>query len=236
VHAKRWAGHPFAFQTYGSAMAVRRKAYLEQGGMNTRQAGEDFYFLQKFIEIGTLREIGETVVYPSSRKSLRVPFGTGKAMYQIHEEHLEWKTSSFESFSMIKPLLEQIPLMYAILLKRNNQREQDTLFQQLGLGPEVITFLQSIDFKTKCDSIAMHTSSLSSFERRFFRFFNAFMMIRYLHFMRDHFFADTSMVEAVEKLVTAYEWIQPIHRDNESYLNLLRMADRNGIASIHLFG
>jgi hypothetical protein len=54
VHAMRWAGHPFAYQTVGSSMAVRRKAYLSLGGMNTRQAGEDFYFLQKFIEVGSL--------------------------------------------------------------------------------------------------------------------------------------------------------------------------------------
>jgi hypothetical protein len=236
VHAKRWAGHPFAYQTFGSAMAVRRKAYLEQGGMNTRQAGEDFYFLQKFIEIGTLREIGGTAVYPSARKSLRVPFGTGKAMYQIHEEHLEWKTTSFESFRLIRPLLQQIPLMYSILLKRNNQKHEDIIYENLGLGHEVITFLQSIDFKSKCDSIALNTSSLASFERRFFRFFNAFMMIRYMHFMRDHFFPDTTILESFEKLVAANEWVQPAHRDNERYLNLFRMVDRNGIASIHLFG
>jgi hypothetical protein len=236
VQAKRWAGHPFAYQTYGSAMAVRRNAYLEQGGMNTRQAGEDFYFLQKFIEIGTLREIRDTVVYPSSRKSLRVPFGTGKAMYQIHEEHLEWKTTSFESFRLIRPLFQQIPLLHKILLKHDDQRGQDTLFEQLGLASEVINFLQSIDFKMKCDSIATHTSNLASFERRFFRYFNAFMMIRYMHYMRDHGYPDTSIAEAVEKLVSAYEWIQPIHRNNESYLNLFRMVDRNGIASIHLFG
>jgi hypothetical protein len=236
VQAKRWAGHPFAYQTYGSAMAVRRNAYLEQGGMNTRQAGEDFYFLQKFIEIGTLREIRDTAVYPSSRKSLRVPFGTGKAMYQIHEEHFEWKTTNFESFRLIRPLLQQIPLLYKILINHNNQVGEDKLFEQLQLNPGVNDFLKSIDFKLKCDSIASHTSSLPSFQRRFFRYFNAFMMIRYMHFMRDHSFPDTSITEAVEKLVTAYEWIQPIHRDNEGYLNLFRLVDRNGIASIHLFG
>ena len=236
VHAKRWAGHPFAYQTYGSAMAVRRNAYLEQGGMNTRQAGEDFYFLQKFIEIGTLREIHDTTVYPSSRKSLRVPFGTGKAMHQIHEENLEWKTTSFESFQLIRPLLKQIPLLYKIILNQNDQSGQDTLFEKLGLSAGVIEFLKSIDFRLKCDSIASHTSSLPSFERRFFRYFNAFMMIRYIHFMRDHSIPDTSITEAVEKLVTAYEWIQPVHQNNESYLNLFRMVDRNGIASIHLFG
>jgi len=236
VHAKRWAGHPFAYPTFGSAMAVRRNAYLEQGGMNTRQAGEDFYFLQKFIEIGSLSEIGETVVYPSSRKSLRVPFGTGRAMYQIHEEHLDWKTTSFESFSLIKPLLEQVTTLYHIVNREKKPQWTDSIYEELEIGQEVISFLQTIDFASQCVSIAKQTSGVASFERRFFRFFNAFMMIRYIHFMRDHYFPDTSVATEVEQLVSAYDWIHPDHRDNESYLHLFRMVDRNGIASIHLFG
>jgi len=236
VHAKRWTGHPFAYQTFGSAMAVRRKAYLEQGGMNTRQAGEDFYFLQKFIEIGTLKEIRDTTVFPSARKSLRVPFGTGKAIYQIREEHMDWKTTSFETFRLIRPLFQHLPLLYSILLKQNNNKEEDSLFEQIGIGAEVITFLQSINFKSACDSIAQHTSSFNSFERRFYRFFNAFMMIRYMHFMRDHFFPDIEITEAVGKLVTAYEWIQPSDKDPEHYLDFFRNVDRNGIAPIHLHG
>jgi len=236
VHAKRYTGHPFAFQTYGSAMAVRRKAYLDQGGMNTRQAGEDFYFLQKFIELGTLMEIRDTTVYPSCRKSMRVPFGTGRAMQQILGDHPEWKTTAFEIFRLIRPLFQQVPLMYSVLLKRNNQKIQDTIYQQLGLSDQLITFLESIDFKTNCDSIAIQTTSEAAFTKRFFRFFNAFMMIRYIHYMRDHFYPDTPVVEGVKNLVDANQWVHPTKQDAESYLELFRMVDQNGIASIHLFG
>ncbi|HEX5111892.1 MAG TPA: hypothetical protein VFV79_03535 [Saprospiraceae bacterium] len=226
VYAKRWTGHPFAFQTYGSAMAVRRRAYLEQGGMNTRQAGEDFYFLQKFIELGTLKEIRETTVYPSSRKSMRVPFGTGRAMQQILGDNMEWKTIAFEIFRLIRPLFQQIPLMYGILLKQNNQNIQDTFFQQLGLSNELITFLESIEFKANCDSIASQTTSEAAFAKRFFRYFNAFMMIRYMHYMRDHFYPDTSVVTAVEELVSAQQWLHPVQHDAESYLELFRRMDK----------
>ncbi len=45
-----------AFQTrfipLGSAFAVRADAYVKQGGMNRRQAGEDFYFLNKLTGFG----------------------------------------------------------------------------------------------------------------------------------------------------------------------------------------
>jgi hypothetical protein len=232
VQAKRWAGHPFAYQTFGSAMAVRRKAYLRQGGMNTRQAGEDFYFLQKFIEIGSLGEINSTTVFPSSRKSLRVPFGTGKAMYQIGDEKLEWKTSSFESFRLIYPLLHQLPRLYSMLQGSESPLEMDYLIAELGLNEQLITFLTSIDFLPQCENIFSHTSSLGAFERRFFRFFNAFMMIRYLHYMRDHFFPDTNVAEAVSHLWTARSWQLSGVPDEETFLKLLRMADRRGIATL----
>ncbi|HKQ37750.1 MAG TPA: glycosyltransferase, partial [Verrucomicrobiae bacterium] len=49
VHGLRYARHPYAFHTIGSCMAVRSRVYMEQGGMNKRKAGEDFYFLQKVI-------------------------------------------------------------------------------------------------------------------------------------------------------------------------------------------
>src|SRR5690606_5551781 len=45
IEALRHAGFPHAFHTIGSSMAARASAYLQQGGMNKRQAGEDFYFL-----------------------------------------------------------------------------------------------------------------------------------------------------------------------------------------------
>src|SRR5688572_16087564 len=74
VQALRFAGFPHAFHTIGSSMAVRAEAYLRQGGMNKRQAGEDFYFLHKIIPLGNFGEVNTTRVVPSSRASDRVPF------------------------------------------------------------------------------------------------------------------------------------------------------------------
>ena len=45
----RYAKHPYSFYTVGSSFAVRMDTYVKQGGMNRRQSGEDFYFLQKII-------------------------------------------------------------------------------------------------------------------------------------------------------------------------------------------
>jgi hypothetical protein len=42
IAGQRIAGFPYAFHTVGSALACSVAAYVEQGGMNLRQGGEDF--------------------------------------------------------------------------------------------------------------------------------------------------------------------------------------------------
>jgi len=73
-----YAGSPYAFPTIGSTMACTTAAYVAVAGMNQRQAGEDFYFLQQLAKTGPVRRIDETTVHPSPRPSWRVPFGTGQ--------------------------------------------------------------------------------------------------------------------------------------------------------------
>ncbi|MFV2071850.1 MAG: glycosyltransferase family 2 protein [Thermoanaerobaculales bacterium] len=73
----RSARSPYAFPTIGSTIVARCDAYVAAGGMNRRQAGEDFYFLQELAKTGSVSRIDATTVHPSARSSDRVPFGTG---------------------------------------------------------------------------------------------------------------------------------------------------------------
>ena len=75
-----YAGSAHAFHTVGSSMCVRAIDYARLGGMNRRAAGEDFYFLQKFMDTQRFTSIRETIVHPAARLSSRVPFGTGAAL------------------------------------------------------------------------------------------------------------------------------------------------------------
>lgn len=77
------AGSPYAFHTIGSAMACTAEGYIRLGGMNTRTAAEDFYFLQQLARVGGVAQVKGTVVYPSPRPSHRVPFGTGRSISRL---------------------------------------------------------------------------------------------------------------------------------------------------------
>ena len=50
IRFQKYIGLPYAFYTVGSSMAVRSGDYEDLYGMNKRKAGEDFYFLHKFIK------------------------------------------------------------------------------------------------------------------------------------------------------------------------------------------
>jgi len=94
------AGSPYAFHTVGSAMACTAEAYVRMGGMNTHVAGEDFYFLQHLARTAGIAQVKGTVVYPSSRSSNRVPFGTGRSISKLmakeEEAVLFYQTASFQ--------------------------------------------------------------------------------------------------------------------------------------------
>ena len=81
--ALKYAGFPYVFHTVGSAFAVKALPYIKAGGMNRKQAGEDFYFIQKLVPSGGYFSLNTTTVYPSPRASFRVPFGTGASIGKL---------------------------------------------------------------------------------------------------------------------------------------------------------
>ena len=74
------AGSPYAYIALGSALAVRRDAYVAVRGFPSRPAGEDFYMLNKLAKVGGIAQMAADPITIAARTSLRVPFGTGPAV------------------------------------------------------------------------------------------------------------------------------------------------------------
>lgn len=170
------AGHPFAFQTIGSAFAVRCGVYCRQGGMNRRKAGEDFYFLQKVIPLGGYAEINSTKIFPSPRPSLRVPFGTGAAVKKMEETgEALYLTYSFEAFRDIAQLISNLKNFY-------NTGQSDYSNITTTFPAVLVSFLDSWNFYNKLSEMKSNSSSLSSFTKRFFSNFNMFAVLKYMNY------------------------------------------------------
>ena len=186
VQALRYAGFPHAYHTIGSSMALRARAYMEQGGMNRRQAGEDFYFLHKLIPLGGFTELNSTAVYPSPRSSNRVPFGTGRAVSEWLQNP-RTKTYPLQAFDDLRVFLQSMPS-----LKSSTVEEM----------PESIrTFLAEQGFESALDEIRSHTATPAAFTKRFFRWFDGFRAMKFVHHARDHFYGEEEVAIAAERLL-----------------------------------
>lgn len=216
IHIQLWVGLPFAFQTVGSAMAVRSHAYAAEGGMPVLQAGEDFYFLHKFICKNSCINIRKSLVFPSGRISDRVPFGTGRAVGEILSSDESYKTYNPKSFVVLKKDLEIILNSYPIFEDIENQ-----------IGQESLAFFKTVSFKKKIIECHENTTNKQSFEKRFFQWFDAFLLMKYLHFLRDMFFPDINLLNAVNTF-EEMKGSNLIFNSKEKALNYYQILDASG--------
>lgn len=172
-----YCGYPYPYYTIGSAMAFRMSSYTKTGGMGKQAAGEDFYFLQKVFPLGKAVHIANTRVYPAARYSDRAPFGTGPALKKMAEEGKMAKmTYSFESFQTLKQLFDLIDhwFLSGFLV------QEDAL---ACLPAYLKDFLIEDNFLPRISEIRANASHLQSFRKRFFNYFNAFKIVKYLNFV-----------------------------------------------------
>jgi len=179
--ASRFIGFPFAYHTVGSSMACSAEAYIKFGGMNRHQAGEDFYFLQKIIPHGQFRELNTTCVYPSPRPSNRVPFGTGRAMSKLVYSHEPISTYHLESFLNLGPLLLNVSNLFRYSIPQT-ERFINSLAEPLK------EFLIQVDASRAIENVRANASSPKTFKKRFFLWFDAFMLLKYMNFAAEKYY------------------------------------------------
>ncbi len=176
-----YSGYPYPYHTIGSAFAVRCEPYVQVGGMGKQQAGEDFYFLQKIFQLGKTTEIKNTCVFPAARISDRVPFGTGPTLSKmISEKEIVKYTYSFESFHILKQLFDIKDNFFKTDSENINEMIKD-------IHPVLKDFLEKDDFIREIETINRTTSTLQAYKKRFFCYFNAFKILKFLNFIHPDY-------------------------------------------------
>lgn len=218
--ALRAVHFPNAYHTIGSSMAVTSWAYQKQGGMNKRQAGEDFYFLHKIMQLGDFTELNSTEVYPSPRPSNRVPFGTGKAINAyLKDPQKGFYTYNLQAFRYLSIFFKNLPEFYMA---------PPSLVTMGGVLPYIlIDFLSVYFFDERLEEIRRNSSSYPSFEKRFYRWFNAFLILKFVHFVRDNAHPNVRIEKAALEFLRAIKYPDndKIHSTAE-LLEVYRKLDR----------
>ena len=208
-----YAGLPFAYHKVGSSMAVRSSAYQKQGGMNKRKAGEDFYFIHKIIALGGFTELKSTRVIPSPRISDRVPFGTGKAIGDwIESENLVFNTYGFESFQILKAFVDCVPAFMNESIEKLpinlNESQKQLLFG----------FLSTQKFEEALVEIIKNSKRESAFIKRFFRWFDAFKVLKFMHYLRDNGISNQPVLSESIKLLHKIGCAQQLENELDQLL------------------
>ena len=189
----RHANSPFAFPTIGSTMICDYESYIKIGGMNKKKAAEDFYFMEKLAKINEIKKISNAKVYPSSRGSWRVPFGTGQRVNRFsagtHNEYLLYDPKSFD-------------ILKSWLKIYNSKEIFDAKYyfkSAAAIHKSLYDFLVQNNFQESWSKILKNSKSDEQIQKQKQIWFDGFRTLKLIHHLRDNGFPLVNMFEALDQ-------------------------------------
>ena len=175
VYGLRLAGSPYAFNSVGSAIACRAGAYIRCGGMNSRKAGEDFYFLQKLAKTDGIDLLKGTIVFPEPRVSTRVPFGTGRSMGRL----LAGDTDGVLFYPIA---VFQILGDWLSMIEKNLHDDAEALLRKASeISPVLVEYLEQAGWRVTWPRLQNNHHSETSRLAAFHVWFDGFRTLRLIH-------------------------------------------------------
>ncbi len=204
VAGMKYACSPYAFHTIGSTMAVSAVHYAQVRGFPRREAGEDFYLLNKLAKVGAVLELDEgpdnEAIRIESRRSDRVPFGTGAAVNRITALADPMGGFRFYDpavFELLKLWLLALP---SIWLSGSVDLSPGVFPQQQGnrQNPNLQLLLAGLDAMKTGQALGhafRQSKSLDQFTRQLNTWFDAFRTLKLIHYLRDEGLPSISYAE-----------------------------------------
>ena len=180
-----WAGSGYGHPSVGSTIACRAQAYAEVRGWPKRQAGEDFYLLNKLHKVGQFAYADSDRISLSSRQSERVPFGTGPGIRKIETLNQPLEDYRFyhpKCFVELQDFLHNLSAVYAkpeIEALFSNELQHEFL-RESGLAEQI---------RTK------QGQSKQVFSKFLNDWFDGFRTLKFIHFVRDRRYPSVSFRE-----------------------------------------
>lgn len=191
-----FARSPWAFHTIGSTIAVSPDAYLAVRGMNKREAGEDFYFLNKLAKVGNINYIKETCVYPSARPSSRVPFGTGKRIQRFLDGACP------DEYCLYDPRIFAVLGDWLQLVAHTFFESGESILEKAELiHPQLKTFLMENNFPLFWSKIHRTAKDEKTLSRHFRNWFDGFRTLKMINYFTREVYPQVNMFRALERIL-----------------------------------
>ncbi|BDQ03957.1 glycosyltransferase family A protein [Ignavibacterium sp.] len=205
----KFAKSYYDYHTIGSTIICDVQSYIKAGGMNKRKAGEDYYFLEKLAKLEKISTVSEPLVFPSSRKSWRVPFGTGQRITRhLSKKQDEYVGYNPESFKILKNWLNYFS-------SDNVSDTKSILNKAKEINSGLYYFLISQNFERDWERILKNNQSAEEIQKQKIYWFDAFRTLKLIHYLRDNGFPNINLFDAVDLLLQWLKIKSNLHRDSE---------------------
>ena len=198
VAGLKWAGSPWAFHTIGSTLLINSQHYAKARGFPRRQAGEDFYLLNKLAKIGEVINLQCAPLALESRLSDRVPFGTGPALLKImtlddpQQQYLYYHPDCFLALKCwlhicqtLQPETSGSLSLETITTAKTSVEAFSTIFSKVD-SKLLLQCLKALGVDKAMAHAGSHSKTKHTYARHMHNWFDAFLTLKFIHWMRDN--------------------------------------------------
>jgi hypothetical protein len=195
----RYAGSPYGFHTIGSCIAIEPITYAGVRGVPKRQAGEDFYLLNKLAKLGRIETATSSPIVIRARNSQRVPFGTGRATHDIAKNVGAYRIYDPRIFDLLKAWLSALPAIEGV----PPNRAYDTVCRQAGMQlatrdrDRLNRTLVAINAPKALRQAAAQSIAIKVRKKWLNDWFDAFRTLKFVHALRDEGFVDVAWRQGI---------------------------------------
>lgn len=197
--ALHWAGSPYAFQTVGSTLVIHANYYAKVRGFPKRNAGEDFYILNKLRKTGNIVCLSEPLLTVAARTSNRTPFGTGAAMRQIMQlDDAECDYVFYHPlvFDLLRVFLQALPDIWRLLRSDSVDDELiQTTIAAVIAHEKLMPVLHTLDVASGVRHAFSHSKTFDGFSKHMHDWFDAFRTLKLVHGLRDRYYPSINIRE-----------------------------------------
>lgn len=176
VAGLHWAKSPYAYHTIGSTLAINVEYYCKVRGFPKLAAGEDFHMLNKLAKTGSIVSLAQPVLALDGRVSLRVPFGTGRAVAELDINCDKAIFEAPEVFVALKTVLAAYPLFW-------RQTKVDTTLAIATFDADIIEALQYCGFPKMLSHAHRQATTFEQFEKQLNTAFDALQCRRFIGYL-----------------------------------------------------
>lgn len=210
VAAMKSAASPYAFHTIGSTLAIEVDHYARVRGFPKREAGEDFYLLNKLAKTGVVQQMqagpGCLPINIEPRLSDRVPFGTGAAvnkMTAMNDIVADYRFYNPRVFTLLGAWLASWPALWQSKISQPGPEAFSSpqvcnLIDGSLENHEIRRLLNALKEQNMARALEhafRQAKNKHQFSRQMHTWFDAFRSLKLVHALREQLWPSISFVE-----------------------------------------